>query len=83
MLHTKFRGNRSAGSQDDFLNVFLPYMRMVAILGHVTSIILIFISLFLKAYTQNLVKKVQWFLRKASLNFHNYVNDRGPRPRND
>ena len=34
----------------------LPYMGMVAIIGHVTSIILmIFISMFIKAYIQNLV----------------------------
>ena len=32
MLHTKFRGNRPAGSEkEDFLNVF-PYMGVVAIL---------------------------------------------------
>ena len=39
MLHTRFRGNRPAGS-GDFIG-FLPYMGMVAILvmcGHVTSI---------------------------------------------
>ena len=36
---------------------FLPYMGMVAIIGHVTSIILmIFISMYVKAYIQNLVK---------------------------
>ena len=37
MLHTKFRGNRPAGSGDDFEG-FLPYMGIVARLGHVTSI---------------------------------------------
>ena len=31
MLHTEFRGNRPAGSEKDFLNVF-PYMGVVAIL---------------------------------------------------
>ena len=31
MLHTKFRGNRPAGSGEDF-DEFLPYMGMVAIL---------------------------------------------------
>ena len=36
MLHTKFRGNRHAGSGEDFLKFFLPYMGMD--LGHVTSI---------------------------------------------
>ena len=34
-------------------------------LGHVTSIISeIFISMYLKAYIQNLAKTAQWFLRK-------------------
>ena len=31
MLHTKFRGNRPAGSGEDFKG-FLPYMDMAAIL---------------------------------------------------
>ena len=36
MLHTKFRGNRPAGSgEEDFLR-FLPYMGMAAIFDHVT-----------------------------------------------
>ena len=37
MLHTTFRGNQPAGSREDFEG-FLPYMGMVAIFGHVTSI---------------------------------------------
>ena len=33
MLHTKFHGNRPAGSgEEDFLSFFLPYMGMAAIL---------------------------------------------------
>ena len=32
MLHTKFRGNRPAGSEEDFHIWVLPYMGMVAIL---------------------------------------------------
>ena len=33
MLHTKLRGNRSAGSgEEDFLEGFLPYMGMAPIL---------------------------------------------------
>ena len=40
-------------------------------LGHVPSIISeILISMYLKAYIQNVVKMAQWFLRKASFNFH-------------
>ena len=39
MLHTKFRGNRPAGSgEEDFLRVFTIYGRG-GHLGHVTSII--------------------------------------------
>ena len=32
MLHTKFRGNWPAGSGDEDLEGFFPYMGMVAIL---------------------------------------------------
>ena len=40
MLHTKFRGNRPAGStEEDFQRIFTIYGR-VGHLGHVTSIIL-------------------------------------------
>ena len=38
MLHTKFRGNRPAGSGEDFSKVFTIYRRG-GHLGHVTSII--------------------------------------------
>ena len=40
MLHTKFRGNRPAGSREDFLRVFTKYGHG-SHLGHVTSIMLI------------------------------------------
>ena len=40
MLHTKFRGNRPAGSGEDFL-MFFTINRHGGNLGHVTSIILI------------------------------------------
>ena len=40
MLHTRFRGNRPAGSREDFLRVFTIYGRG-GHLGHVTSIMLI------------------------------------------
>ena len=39
MLHTKFRGNRPAGSTEDFRRMFTIYGR-VGHLGHVTSIML-------------------------------------------
>ena len=32
MLHTKFRGNRPAGSGEEDLKGFLPYMGVAAIL---------------------------------------------------
>ena len=37
MLHTKFRGNRPAGSREDFIRVFTIYGHG-GHLGHVTSI---------------------------------------------
>ena len=40
MLHTKFRGNRPAGSGEDFYMFFTIYGRG-GHLGHVTSIMLI------------------------------------------
>ena len=57
MLNTKFCGNRPAGSgEEDFFLIFTMY-GPGGHLGHVTSIISkIFISMYLKAYTQNLVK---------------------------
>ena len=40
MLHTRFRGNRPAGStEEDFRRIFTIYKR-VGQLGHVTSIML-------------------------------------------
>ena len=40
MLHTKFRGNRPAGStEEEFRRIFIIYGR-VGHLGHVTSIML-------------------------------------------
>ena len=57
MLHTKFSGNRPAGStEEDFRRIFTIYGR-VGHLGHVTSIMYqIFISLYPKAFIQNLVQ---------------------------
>ena len=50
MPHTKFRGNRLAGSGDVFLMSFYHF-------GQVTSIMSsLFISLYLKAFIQNLVQ---------------------------
>ena len=57
MLHTKFRENRPAYSdEEDFFKVFTIYGHG-GHLCHVTSIISkIFISMYLKAYIQNLAQ---------------------------
>ena len=55
MLHTKFRGNRPIGSGEEFGRVFTIYGRGCH-LGHVTSMSSDFISLYLKAFKQSLVK---------------------------
>ena len=57
MLHTMFRENWLAGSgEEDFFKVYTIYGHG-GHLGHVTSIISdIFISMYLKAYIQNLVQ---------------------------
>ena len=56
MLHTKFRGNQSTGSGEDFGRVFTIYLHGGHHV-HVTSIILINFHFHdLKAYIQNLVK---------------------------
>ena len=56
MLHTKFRGNRSAGSSEEDFELFLPYVGMAAILVEWSASYNIFISMYPKAYIQNLVK---------------------------
>ena len=57
MLHTKFYGNRPAGSGEKIFEGFLPYMGMVAILVvWPASCHQIFISLYLKTFIQNLVQ---------------------------
>ena len=83
MLHTKFRGNWPAGSgEEDFLRVFTIYGRG-GHLGHLTSIMLIiFISLYLKAFIQNLVQNGSVISEKIRFEFL-YVHDLGPRSRND
>ena len=56
-FYTKFRGNRPAGSSKEDFELFLPYMGMAAILVKwPASYQNIFISMYLKAYIQNLVK---------------------------
>ena len=54
ILHTKFQGNWSMGSGEDvFFKCF--YHVQANHIRHVTKLILIFISLFLKAFLWNLV----------------------------
>ena len=57
MLHTKFCGKRPAGSGEEDFEGILPYMGVVAILVmRSASCHQIFISLFLRAFIQNLVQ---------------------------
>ena len=83
MLHIKFRGNRPAGStEEDFQRIFTIYGR-VGHLGHVASIMLSdFISLYPKAFIQNLVQIGTVVSEKIRFEFL-YVHDLGPRSRND
>ena len=69
MLHINIYENRSTGSRDqNFMALYHIWAMKPS--DHVTNIILTyFISLFLKAQIQNLVKKGQVFLRKTSFNF--------------
>ena len=56
MLHTKFRQTLSTGCREDFKWI-LPYTGMAAILLMCqASFQLIFFSMYLKAYIQNLVQ---------------------------
>ena len=82
MLHTKFHGNQPAGSEEDFLRVFIIYGHG-GHLGHVTSIISsIFIYLYLKAFIKNLVQIGKVVSEKIRFKFL-YVHNLGPRSRND
>ena len=83
MLHTKFRGNRPAGSgEEDFQRVFTIYGHG-GHLGHVTSIMSSdFHFLVLEAFIQSLVQNSTVFSEKIRFEFL-YVHDLGPRSRND
>ena len=83
MLHTKFRGNRPAGSgEEDFLKVFTIYWHG-GHLGHVTSIMLInFHFLVLESFHTKLVQNGSVVSEKIRFEFL-YVHDLGPRSRND
>ena len=82
MLHTKFRGNRPAGSREDFLKVFTIYGRG-GHLGHVTSIMLTnFHCLVPESVHTNLVQIGTVVSEKIQFEFL-YVHNLGPRSRND
>ena len=82
-MHTKFRGNRPAGSgEEDFRRVFTIYGRG-GHLGHVTSIMSSdFHFLYLKAFIQSLVQIDTVVSEKIQFEIL-YVHDLGPRSRND
>ena len=84
MLHTKFHGNRPAGSgEEDFLRVFTIYGHG-GHLGHVTSIMSLYfqISVYLKAFIKNLVQIGKVVSEEILFEFL-YVHNLGPRSRND
>ena len=70
MLHTKFRGNRPAGSGEDIQRVFTVCWHQI------------FISLYLKAFIQNLVQIGKVVYEKILFEFL-YVHNLWPRSRND
>ena len=83
MLHTKFRGNRSAGSREEDFKGFLPYIGMGAILVMLpASCHQIFFSLYLKAFIQSLVQINTVISEKIRFEYLN-VHDLGSRSRND
>ena len=67
MLHTKFHGNRPAGSGEDFLRVFTIYGRG-GLLGYVTSI---------------MSSDFYFLVPESFQFEFLYVHDIGPRSRND
>ena len=83
MLHTKINENRPVGSgEEDFLRVFTIYGRG-GHLGHVTRILFKnYISLYVKAFIQNLVQNGPVVSEKIRFEFL-YVHDLGPRSSND
>ena len=83
MLHTKFRGNRPAGSgEEDCLRVFTIDGRG-GHLGHVTTIMSAdFHFLYLKAFIKSLLQIGRVASEKIQFEFFN-VQDLGPRSRND
>ena len=83
MLHTKLCGKRLDGFGEEDIEGFLPYLGVAAILVmRPASCHQIFISLYLKAFIQNLVQIGRVVSKKIQFDFL-YVHDIRPRPRND
>ena len=79
MQHTKVHENRSTGSKEEYFKGFLQCISAWKTSGHVTNIKLAYyISLYVKAYIQNLVKKGQVVSKK-----NKFLFDLGPKSRND
>ena len=71
MLHTKFRGNQSAGSREEDFEGFLPYMGMAASWSCDQHHINKFSFPCTQKFTYKFwLKTAKWFLRKACFNFH-------------
>ena len=71
MLHTKIRGNRSAGSLRRRCSKGFTIYGHGGHFGHVTSIILIYLHLHVpKVYIQNFVNNGQVVSEKSIFNFH-------------
>ena len=83
MLHTKFRKIGPPVLEKKIFEGFLPYMSMAAflVMGP-ASCHQIFISLYLKAFIQNLVQNGPVVSEKIGFEFL-YVRDLGPRSSND
>ena len=81
MLHTKFCGNRPAGSrEEDFLKGFYHIWAWWP--SWSVSCHQIFISLYLKAFIKKLVQISKIVSEEIRFEFL-YVHDLGPRSRND
>ena len=83
MLHAKFQDNGTFGSGAEDFQRFLPYVGVATILVMLpASCHQIFISLYLKAFTQSLVQIGTVVSEKIQFEFL-YIHDLGPRSRND
>ena len=70
MVHTKFCGNRPAGSREEGFRRFFYHIWVGGHLGHVISIS---ISLYLKAFIQNLILICTVVSEKIQFNFCMYT----------